>query len=236
MAKIRSPCACGLLLLSAFIAVPVLPVTCVASPFGFSGLFSGQGRELLQPREPFSVMLRTCRLREDVGNGLTVHALGEQTHLTRHAGHGSGLLGGSDFGHPKGHKVLGAHAVAMLHHSSVELLSQTLVCNAGLGNRLCTRLGELGMHLGEHVHHLSVALTRLNGECDSVGAGNAILLGSHRATPICPTVGLSFLAPVWCGKWHKIRYPVFKVHAFAYPRGRKFCLHVRTRLGVSRSS
>lgn len=54
-----SPCACGLLSLFAFIAVPVLPVTCVAFPFGFSGLSSGHGRELIQPREPFSVMLGT---------------------------------------------------------------------------------------------------------------------------------------------------------------------------------
>jgi len=54
-----SPCACGLLLAFAFSMVPVLPVACAASPFGFCGLFSGLGRGLLQPREPFNVMLGT---------------------------------------------------------------------------------------------------------------------------------------------------------------------------------
>ena len=165
-------------------------------------------------------MLGTFTLRERVGNGLTVHALGEIAKLHGHAAHGRGLLGGGDFGQTKGHNVLGAHTVTLGADSVAHLGCKVLIGFASLGNRLGTRLGELVVHLLEHNHHVRVVGATLHRKSDSVGAGNAILLGSHRATPICPTLGLSFLASVWRGKWHRLdpfrvlRYSVGKVPAW----------------------
>ena len=152
-------------------------------------------------------MLGTCHLREGVGDGLTVHALGEQAQLTRDAGNSRRLLRRSDFGHSKGYKVLGAHAVATLHDSRVQLLCKTLVCYASLRNRLSARLGELGVHLGEHVHDLSVALARLNGVSDSVGAGNAVVLGSHSDHLSPPVWADIFSRARVAREWHCLARP-----------------------------
>ena len=154
--------------------------------------------------EPFSVMLGTCYLRDSVGDGLTIHALVDVTQLHRHAGDSSRLLRRGDFGQTKGHNVLGAHTVTLGADSVAHLGCKVLIGLASLGNRLGTRLGELVVHLLEHGHHIRVVGATLHRKSDSVGAGNAILLGSHKATPICPILGLSFLAPVWRGKWHRL--------------------------------
>lgn len=180
-------------------------------------------------------MLGTCCLHERVGNGLTVHALGEITKFHGHAAHSRGLLGGGDFGQTKGNNVLGAHTVTLGTNRVAHLSRKVLIRLTSLRNRLSTGLGELVVHLGEDGQDLSglgivlirrEPVTRGNaqnhviGERDSIGAGNAILLGSHRATPICPTLGLSFLASVWRGKWHRLdpfrvlRYSVGKVPAW----------------------
>ena len=130
-------------------------------------------------------MLRTLALRDAVSDGLTIHVLVNEAQLNSHAGNRGRLLRSVDTLHVLNQPLRG-DTIAVSADSVANLSRKALVHKARLGNGLFARGGELRVHLGEHVHHLRVIGATLNGEGDSVGASNAVVLGSHRATPICP--------------------------------------------------
>ena len=156
----------------------------------------------LQRGEPFSVMLRTWSLRECVGDGLTLHVLSEVSQLHGYAENRRSLLRGRDFGNAKVHHVLGRDTITVRGNEVAHLSREGFVGLAGLGNRRLARLGDGGVHLTQNLHDLGRVLAALNSESESIGAGNAIRLGSHKAAPICP-IGAIFSRARVAREWHK---------------------------------
>ena len=132
-------------------------------------------------------MLGTCRLRECVGDGLTLHVLSEVSQLHGYAENRGSLLRGRDFGKPEVNHVLSGDTIAVRGNEVANLSREGFVGLTGLGNRRLTRLGNGRVHLSEHGHDLGRILATRDSESESVGAGNAVVLGSHKAAPICPT-------------------------------------------------
>ena len=130
-------------------------------------------------------MLRTLALRNAVSDGLTIHVLVNEAQLNSHASDRSRLLRSVDALNVL-NQPLRRHAIAVCANRVANLGRKVLVRKASLRNALLARSRELCVHLGEHRHNLRVIGARFNSERDSIGAGNAIVLGSHRATPICP--------------------------------------------------
>ena len=124
-------------------------------------------------------------LRDSVGNGLTIHVLVDVPQLNSYTGNCGCLLRSVDALHVL-YQPLRGDTIAVRANRVANLGRKALVCKTSLRNALLARGRELCVHLSEHRHNLVVALARVNSERDSIGAGNAIVLGSHRATPICP--------------------------------------------------
>ena len=167
--------------------VPSYPVSCAPFPFGFCGLFSGvKGAAYPTHIGSLTSCLGRLASRQRVGDGLTIHALVEVPKLTRDATHGSGLLRRGDFGHPKGDNVLSGHTVPLGANRIPHLCGKVLVSLARLASGLGAGLGQLRVHVRQHIHHISVPLTRLDSKSKGIGASDTVGLGSHKASPICP--------------------------------------------------
>ena len=163
------------------------PVSCAPFPFGFCRLFSGvKGAAYPTHIGSLTSCLGRLASRKRVGDGLTVYTLVKIPKLTRDATNRSGLLRRSDFGHPKGDNVLSGYTVPLGANRVPHLCGEVLVSLARLASSLGAGLGQLLVHVRQHIHHISVPLTRLDSKSKGIGASDTVGLGSHKATPICP--------------------------------------------------
>lgn len=124
-----------------------------------------------------------CGLGAAVGHLATVHDLGDDAEVDTHASDRSGLLRGEHAPHVLGHPLSGH--LATLGDGGDHLAGEPLILGAGLGRALApgARLGDGGVHLGEHVHDLGLVVATLDGDGESVGAGELVVGLGHGIVP-----------------------------------------------------
>ena len=120
---------------------------------------------------------RPCwRLGAGVGDLAAVHLLAQDAQLHAHASDRGGLLRGEHAAHVLGNPLGGD--LAALGDGVRERDREPLVLDARLARRvgLDARLGDAGVHLGEDVHDLGDVGAALDGDGESVGTGDGVLL------------------------------------------------------------
>lgn len=124
-----------------------------------------------------------CGLGHRVGDLPPVHDLAEHAQLHAHASDRGGLLRGEHAAHVLG-DPLGGDLTAG-GDGVGESASEPLVLHASLGRRvrLDARLGDAGVHLGEDVRDLGDVGATLDGDGESVGAGDGVGLGGRHGDP-----------------------------------------------------
>ena len=115
-----------------------------------------------------------------VGDLAPIDHLGDDAQLHADAGDGCGLLRGEHAANVLG-DPLGRDLVT-LGDSGRELVGEPLVILAGLARALGlgARLGDAVVHLAQHLGGLGHVLHALDGDGESGGAGDGVLLGHDR--------------------------------------------------------